>query len=90
MATSQAVFGNTRPHNTRSQMNFHSPGATRRDERFLGKIDLPNALHPFLPSFCFSSRLRVMSPPQHFARTFVRGPLTVSGAMIFAPVTAAT
>jgi hypothetical protein len=40
----------------------------------------------FLPSFCLSSsfRLRVMSPPQHFALTSLRNARTASRAVTFA------
>src|SRR6266699_5537155 len=49
-----------------------------------GISTVPTCFIRFLPSFCFSStlRFRVISPPWHFAVTFLRSAVSLSRALI--------
>src|SRR6266511_1310979 len=57
---------------------------------FWGMLIFPMLFIRFFPSFCFSSnfRLRVISPPLHFAVTFFRNAEKLSREIIFPPIAA--
>src|ERR1039457_1927690 len=71
--------------------SHHSTFKTARKASW-GSSTRPTFFMRRLPSFCFSRSffLRVMSPPSHFARTFLRSAFTVERARIFDPIAAWT
>src|SRR6185369_1815939 len=83
------VSGERREHRGREERHHSSTCKMARNASW-GTSTEPICFILFLPAFCFSRslRLRVMSPPQHFASTFLRRALIVSRAMTLAPIAA--